>query len=93
MNISMVVTNVRMPQEDYLQVKAMAAELGISVNQYIHSVVVGSATQRMMRDTKRTRRVKHQSFYEAMLALALSVSKTKKKPLGLSEEDEVIYGI
>jgi hypothetical protein len=89
----MVVTNLRMPTPDYLQVKMMAGELGMSVNEYIYSTLVGASTKRMMHDTKKSKQTKMQSFYDAMLALANKPLKANQKPMGLSEDDEIIYGV
>jgi len=38
MKQKMVVTNLRMPESDWLQVKASAGEMGMSVNEYLNYV-------------------------------------------------------
>lgn len=86
----MVVTNLRMPRSDYLQVKAMAGELGMSMNEYIYSLVTSSATKRSMaKDNQPTRREKRYVFFDAMLAI--SKMKNTGKKYELSEDDKIIY--
>lgn len=80
----MVVTNVRMPQSDYRQIKSIAGELGISVNEYIHTTAKNAVKKRQANKDK-----KINNFYEAMEALIHT--PTKGKPMGLSKEDEIIY--
>ncbi|MEK7577740.1 MAG: hypothetical protein AAB492_03960 [Patescibacteria group bacterium] len=90
MKQSMVVTNLRMPRSDYLQVKAMAGELGMSVNEYIHTLVTSSATKRSMaKDNQPTRTEKRHVFFDAMLAI--SKMKNTGKKYELSEDDKIIY--
>lgn len=85
MNQTMIVTNVRMPQSDYRQIKAIAGELGMSVNEYMYKTVKNDAKKR---HTKKTKKLK--SFYDAMDELMHSVPTTGE-PMGLSDEDEIIY--
>lgn len=86
MNQPMVVTNIRMPQSDYRQMKALAGELGISVNEYIHIMVKNDTKKRQNKKTK-----KLISFYDAMENLAQT--PTIGTPMGLSEDDEIIYSV
>jgi len=84
----MVVTNLRMPRSDYLQVKAMAGELGMSVNEYINSIIKDTTRTRMMKKDVSPR---HQN--ESILEAFDRIAKISGKPMGWSKEDEAIYSI
>lgn len=86
MNQTMVVTNIRLPQEDYRQIKAVASQLGMSINEYIHVTVKEGTKNRQIRPAKKLK-----SVYEAFRELAMV--KTKGKPMGWSKEDEAIYSV
>ncbi|MCG2692484.1 hypothetical protein L6272_06750 [Microgenomates group bacterium] len=80
----MVVTNLRMEKPDWLQIKAMAGELGMSVNKYINYLIAKVTTREelgVIKDTKKA------SIWEELPKLA----KIKNKPGKLSEDDEIIY--
>lgn len=88
----MVVTNLRMPQSNYLQIKAIAGELGMSVNAYITTILNDAGRQQMLRsDTPKKSRPssRRQSLYKAFVAL----SKMPNKPTEASEDDKIIYGV
>ena len=82
----MVVTNLRMEQPDWLQIKAMAGELGMSVNKYINYLIAKVTTREelgVIKDTKKA------SIWEELPKIAL---KSKGRPMGLNKDDEIIYG-
>ena len=86
----MVVTNLRIPHDDWLRVKSTAASLGMSINEYIQ-VVVDEASKRdffayrepFPKTTKKTR------LYESLWNIIEHPSV--KKPMNASSEDEDIY--
>ena len=82
----MVVTNLRMEETDWLQVKAMAGELGMSVNKYINYLIAKVTTSQQL---GKIEDYKNASIWEELPKIAL---KSKGKPMGLSEDDEIIYG-
>ena len=85
----MVVTNLRMPRSDYLQVKAMAGELGMSLNEYMLRIAKDFTRIRMMKkDTK-----KRHYHKETILAAFDRIAKMPNKPMGWSKEDEAIYSV
>mgnify|MGYP001612857160 CR=1 FL=1 len=88
MKQSMVVTNLRMPRSDYLQVKAMAGELGMSINEYINAITKDTARTRMMKRDAPSPRHK-----ETILEAFDRIAKISGKPMGWSKEDEEIYSI
>jgi len=73
-----------MEKPDWLQIKAMAGELGMSVNKYINYLIAKVTTREelgVIKDTKKA------SIWEELPKLA----KIKNKPGKLSEDDEIIY--
>lgn len=85
MKQKMVVTNLRIPEEDYLQVKAVAAESGLSVNEYIKKMISHYSKQIMLNYSPME---KKPSIWD----LPEIAKKIKNKPMGWSKEDEIIYG-
>lgn len=82
----MIVTNLRMEESDWLQIRAMAGELGMSVNKYINYLIAKVTTKEelgVIKDTKKA------SIWEALPKIAL---KSRGRPMGLNKDDEVIYG-
>ena len=86
----MVVTNLRMPQSEYLQIKSIAGELGMSVER-IHEFLCERYDQKTHDDAKRyaKKKIRKETIFEAFERIA----KMPNKPMGLSEEDEAIYSI
>lgn len=86
------VTNLRMPEEDWMKVKAAAANLGISANEYIKTII-DDATRREFfayKDNPPAPR-KGTRFYESLWQIIEKPSKST--PMGASEEDKAIYGV
>jgi len=80
-----VVTNLRLDYNDWLQIKTMAAELGLSVNEYINRLIMRkSAEQSLALDSKPT----HARYSIWDLP---KLAKMSSEPMGLSEEDKEIY--
>lgn len=79
-----VVTNLRIDKEDWLQVKTAAAELGMSVNQYVNFLI---------RDLTQKRQLLGLEKPEKSLKNLAKLASVKNKPVGdLSKEDKIIYG-
>lgn len=76
-------TNLRMEENDYLQAKQIAAELGMSLNEYFNYLSKNLPANLIFE-------VNNQDPYQALLKLAKT--KSKGKGMGASEEDEIIYG-
>lgn len=84
MNGQTVTTNLRMDSTDWLQVKTMAAELGMSTNQYINYLIKDLAVKRQM--------AVNPSKNDTIWNLS-KLASIVNKPLGaLSKEDNIIYG-
>ena len=83
--IQTVVTNLRMEEPDWLQIKAMAAEAGLSANQFIIQIIRVVTTKKQL---GKIDDYKNARIWEALPALA----KIKNKPGKFNPDDEIIYG-
>lgn len=90
MKQKMVVTNLRMPYADYIQVKTAAAERNMSINEYVTFVMKHSTRKHMMKADRSPATVRQRrSLWRAMEKIATM----KGKPMGWSKEDEAIYSV
>lgn len=81
-------TNLRMEENDYLQAKKMASEMGISLNEYFNYLSQDNVRSAVFGKSDRKTK-KKKDFLEALRELA--DKKFSGKGMGLSEEDEIIY--
>lgn len=80
-----IVTNLRIDENDWLQVKTVAAEFGMSVNEYINYLI---------RDLSTKLELTIPSKNPPLLKLSEISKKIKPKPMGeLSDDDKIIYGL
>jgi len=78
---TMIVTNLRVPREDWNQLRAIAAERGMSANEYITHVLKNVVTK-----PKKIVKRKRMSIWD------LPKLAKNAKPMGeLSEDDKLIY--
>ncbi len=87
-----IVTNLRIPEDDWMRVKAAAANLGISANEYIKSLVDDSMRREFFAYTEKPSTPRKKTrFYESLWRV---IEKPyKRKPMEASEEDKAIYGV
>lgn len=83
-----VVTNLRLPKSELDDVRAMAGELGMSVNEYLRVVIRGMTNIQGLVE----KWVKPKKGRESIWDLP-ELAKMKNKPMGLSKEDEEIYAV
>lgn len=84
-----IVTNLRIDKTDWLQIKSEAGELGMSINEYINSIIKKAAARMELALEKQTPIEKnHYSIWNLS-----KLAKMKNKPMGLSEDDKIIYGL
>lgn len=89
MKSKMIISNVRMPEQDWLQIKAAAGEIGMSVNQYIKYAVDKFTVIRALGEGfPEERKKKQHSIWD----LPKAAKNIKAKPMRWSKEDEAIYG-
>lgn len=88
MKQEMVVSNIRIPKNDWLQVKSAAGELGMSVNQYINYIIERFTIMKVLSKEADGKRIK-----SSIWDLPEIAKQTKMKPLGLSQEDKQIYDV
>lgn len=83
-----VVSNVRFPEDEWLQLRAAAFSMGVSANEYIR-YLFRTESVKSMTGIKESRSEK--SGYEAM---GVFINRRRKgKPMGASEDDKIIYGV
>ncbi len=80
----MITTNIRLSEPDWLQTKSIAAELGMSLNQYVAHVVTSANKSKAFVSTE--------SDNDVIWQLPQIAPDPKKyQPKGLSEDDQQIY--
>jgi len=88
MKNDMVTTNLRLPRQDWLMIKTLAAEEGKSFNEYINWLVEDRGKKVMIfGDMAKLRGEKKMTLAD----LRKKVAKTKGKKLELNEDDKIIY--
>lgn len=85
MKTKKVITNLRIDQYDWIQVRSMAAEAGMSVNEYINEIIKIDSSRRELAIQPKSKRKKLSIWDLPKLA------QMKDRPMGLSAEDEIIY--
>lgn len=87
MNTKIITTNLRIPEQDLALVRVLAAEKGISVNEYIRNAIqiVTTKEQLGILGFKQD-----ESVYDFLLKFANRKVK-KSKRMELSDEDKAIY--
>lgn len=91
MKKQMVVTNLRIEKNAWRQVKSLAGELGMSVNEYLNSLVWENVGFRQLNGSQTIRAKtgkKEEKFWEIY-----KIAKMINKPMGASPEDKIIYGV
>lgn len=83
MNGKMVITNLRINRNDWLQLKVMAAEEGMSINEYVNFMIQYYAKIKSF-----PKKTDNKSSFWGLTRFA----KIKDKPMGMSKDDEIIYG-
>ncbi|KKR88001.1 MAG: hypothetical protein UU32_C0002G0026 [Candidatus Woesebacteria bacterium GW2011_GWB1_41_10] len=88
----MIVSNVRFPEDEWLQLKAVASTYDMSANEYLRRAV-RIQTARNITATKKTKPKKDP--YQAMEDFIFFASKNraKREATGASEEDKIIYDV
>lgn len=84
----MVVTNLRLPEDEYLTTKTLAGEDGLSVNEFIRRSLSQAPVIAQFGLPNKTKKPK-KNIYQALRELA--EKKFEGEGMGLSEEDEIIY--
>lgn len=79
MTDSIVVTNLRLPRSEWIMVRSLAAEEGISVNSFVRKMITRFSN---------VFQLKNPSIWNLP-----KLASGKDQPMGLSAEDEEIYAI
>jgi len=80
----MITTNLRMEEADWLQIKAMAGELGMSFNEYVNYLIRQVSTKKQL---GKMENYKDASIWEELPGLA----KIKNRPGKFNKDDKIIY--
>jgi hypothetical protein len=86
------VTNLRMEESNYLQAKMMAAEMGLSFNEYLNVIIEQARKTEVLGTKPLVGKRKKITSTKGLFEKLEEVSKMPNKPMGWSEEDEAIYG-
>lgn len=83
----MVSTNLRIPEHEWLQIRAMAAEKGLSANEYVRRIIKKFSTQEVTSPSSEEEEYRNAPIWD----LPRLMKKGKDKPMGASEDDKIIY--
>ena len=83
----MIVTNIRIPQNEWVQVKIAAAEAGMSVNEYFNYSAKAVTVYKQLFGKPE----KPEDKYKAMWTVIKK--KAKGKPMSWTNEDKTIYSV
>ena len=86
-----IVTNLRIDEQDWLQLKSTAAEEGMSVNEYLNLITQNAVSKARFGYPKQSGTKKKRRIYD--LLTTLSGKKYHKKTFEVSEDDKLIYGL
>ncbi len=92
MKQKIVVSNVRFPIDEWMQLKFAASSMNMSNNEYLRQVVRADSIKSLTgsKKVKLTGRAKAYAALDAFLEFA----KTHKaRPMGANEDDKIIYDI
>lgn len=89
MKQEIVITNLRIPKHQWIEIKVRAAELDLSANEYIKRVITFAPYQKKVHVS-----IKRSKKKSSIWDLPKLAKKYKNiKGLELSEDDKIIYGI
>jgi len=91
MNRKMVVTNLRMEESNYLAVKVLAAEEGLSVNEYVNTLILDTAGKIQLGIKSKRKMSKEEKFWD--IPNICKSKKLKPETAFFSNDDKAIYGI
>lgn len=92
--MKMIVANLRIPENDWIGVKTIAGELGMSVNEYINHLLQNTVSKAQFGYPKKTKTKKRKSFYDLLSSMEKAGNKDYKRgKYELSDDDKIIYGV
>ena len=87
----MVVTNLRMEEQNYLMVKTLAAEVGLSVNEYVNNLIADTAGEIQLGIKSKHRSKSMERFWD--IPNICKGKKLRPESKYFSSDDKAIYGI
>lgn len=85
-----VVTNLRVPEYNWLELKAIAAGEGVSINEYLNMLIDKYAVKQAVAPDVQVRKAKRKNIWAALRDLS-EMAVVNKSTDELSEDDKVIY--
>lgn len=82
--VNIITTNVRMRSDDLLQIKAIAAESGMSFNEYVNLVLRQTYVAKSLGISSKTK--------SPIWSLPSIAAKSNSNDSSISEDDKIIYG-
>lgn len=91
MNRKMIVTNLRMEEQNYLMVKSLAVEAGVSVNKYVNDLIADTAGEMQLGIKSKPRSKSMERFWD--IPNICKGKKLRPESKYFSSDDKAIYGI
>lgn len=89
--MSKIVTNLRIDKNLWLQIKQIASEMGMSANEYMNFIIQDLSQKKELSVSLKIKSpLKREDA--PIWQLPEIHKKIKSRPMGLSEDDEIIYG-
>lgn len=92
MTQKIITTNIRVPEEDWVELKSLASRMGMSSNEYVKRAIRITKNRDNLLSNDQIKR-KKKNGYEALDKFIKAARNAKGKPMGASEDDKIIYGI
>lgn len=85
MNNKTVVSNIRVPYDEWTKIRVNAAEMGMSINEYIRFVINQASIKQELIPAAKTKKA------DLPIWKIYKLAAKKKKGKGLSVEDKIVY--
>lgn len=82
---------MRMEEANYLAVKVLAAETGMSVNEYVNTLILDTAGKIQLGIKPKQKMNREEKFWD--IPNICKSKKLKPEVTSFSDDDKVIYGI
>lgn len=92
MKQKIVVSNVRFPVDEWMQLKFAASSMNMSNNEYLRHVVRADSIKSIT-GSKKVKLTPRAKAYAALEKFIKFAATHKGKPMGANEDDKIIYGI
>jgi len=87
-----VTTNLRIPADEWANVRSLASRLGVRSNEYLKRAVRLSINRDQLTSTSELK-FKKEKPYQPLDEFLATAKSVPSKPMGASDDDKIIYGI